>query len=736
MNIKFAAWMVVAATAALGCGPLAASTESDTLTIPRTVSGPKRHITADDLARMRDIGSFSISPDGERFAILVRQAIPEENSHRTAWFVGSLRTGELTPAGDGGELRLLTHPNGDRTGDAGGSISRWSPDGRFIAYTVLRDGEVQLYRSSTDGSAAQQQVTRNPSDVRDFSWSDDGRSLLFKVGTPRNELARRAETKARSGYRLQEFSYLFRAVSDTAPALPLESDLTAWRVDVDGNDERPANEAEQAAFAAAEKRQAAFLAGGVEIDVDRFSAVSRPPVARADGAVAWLERADPTQDGPMPQARLRVQMKDGAQPIVCAHSQCAGQVFHKIWWSVDGSEVVFWQYDGATQKSHSLYAWSPTKGLLRTLVSSPEHVLDSCELVRRRIVCLRETPLQPRHVAAFDVKTGAVSKIADVNPEMALYRLGRVEHIEWDTGSRAVGFSYAPRAHAFILYPPDYDASKKYPVFIAPYDAGGFLRGDVGDEHPLLVYAANGFIVVNSTFPGLVRHLASKDYVQLMRRIYDAAEGYPHLTIFADSTFVGLDVAMSRASIDSQRVGIGGVSHGAFVPLLMMQRSKRIAALSVAGGSWNRLEYHFAPLPEPYASPQPGMWPEDPAYWEPIDVAYNLEEVEAPVLFHIPDSEMIGSGVLVRRMSDARLPYEAYVFPDELHLKWQSAHRLAVYKRNVDWFRFWLQDIEDPDPAKAEQYERWRKLRQLQCENKRSLRDYCNVTATSAAPAR
>ncbi|HET9445548.1 MAG TPA: hypothetical protein VFO35_04770, partial [Steroidobacteraceae bacterium] len=65
-----------------------------------------------------------------------------------------------------------------------------------------------------------------------------------------------------------------------------------------------------------------------------------------------------------------------------------------------------------------------------------------------------------------------------------------------------------------------------------------------------------------------------------------------------------------------------------------------------------------------------------------------------------------------------------------------SAHRLAVYNRNVDWFRFWLQDIEDPEPGKAEQYERWRKLRQLQCENKRSLRDYCNVTAISAAPAR
>jgi hypothetical protein len=30
----------------------------------------------------------------------------------------------------------------------------------------------------------------------------------------------------------------------------------------------------------------------------------------------------------------------------------------------------------------------------------------------------------------------------------------------------------------------------------------------------------------------------------------------------------------------------------------------------------------------------------------------------------------------------------------------------------VDWFNFWLRDNDDPDPAKAEQYKRWRKLRQ------------------------
>jgi hypothetical protein len=35
----------------------------------------------------------------------------------------------------------------------------------------------------------------------------------------------------------------------------------------------------------------------------------------------------------------------------------------------------------------------------------------------------------------------------------------------------------------------------------------------------------------------------------------------------------------------------------------------------------------------------------------------------------------------------------------------------------VDWFRFWLKGEEDPDPAKAEQYARWRGLKKLQDEN-------------------
>lgn len=56
----------------------------------------------------------------------------------------------------------------------------------------------------------------------------------------------------------------------------------------------------------------------------------------------------------------------------------------------------------------------------------------------------------------------------------------------------------------------------------------------------------------------------------------------------------------------------------------------------------------------------------------------------------------------------------ALLLLDELHTINQPVHRYEIYERNLDWFRFWLQGEQDPDPAKAEQYKRWRELRKMQ----------------------
>jgi hypothetical protein len=50
------------------------------------------------------------------------------------------------------------------------------------------------------------------------------------------------------------------------------------------------------------------------------------------------------------------------------------------------------------------------------------------------------------------------------------------------------------------------------------------------------------------------------------------------------------------------------------------------------------------------------------------------------------------------------------------HVLTNPAVRMASQGGSVDWFRFWLKDEEDPDPAKVEEYARWHQLRELQEE--------------------
>jgi hypothetical protein len=59
-------------------------------------------------------------------------------------------------------------------------------------------------------------------------------------------------------------------------------------------------------------------------------------------------------------------------------------------------------------------------------------------------------------------------------------------------------------------------------------------------------------------------------------------------------------------------------------------------------------------------------------------------------------------------------PTELVMLNTDEHELTNPAVRMASSQGSVDWFRFWLQGYEDADPAKAEQYKRWRGLRKMQ----------------------
>jgi dipeptidyl aminopeptidase/acylaminoacyl peptidase len=726
---RLAGWVA----ALLAIGAAAARAETPELSIPEVPAAPKRLITIDDLIALRDIDTLSVSPDGNRFAILVHQADVKRNLYRTGWFVGSTTGGPMTIVGDGGEARLMVHPDGFIGGEVAGSVSRWSPDGKWIAYMLKRGREVQLWRSRSDGMV-QQQISHSAADVRDFAWSKDGLALYFTAGTSRATFQARDDVGRLNGFALADFQRYGDIVYQATPTHPLETGLTVWAVGSDGAGEHQASSAEQQDFVAAQREQFGALAGGTEVRFN-LSAAGTPPVVRRDGALAWLARADKTDKGVLPRLRLTASFSpNGSSPISCKAPECIGPKFNKIWWSEHGEQVIFWRDEGVNQTEDAFYAWMPSTGELTTILKSSEAKFKGCDLRGHKLTCLRETTTQPLHVVSIDVQLGSIRVLADVNPEFKNLRFGPVERIEWKLPADVADLYSSNWARGFIIYPPDFNPRKKYPVFISPYQTGGFFRGDVGDEHPLLAYAANGIVVLNSESPffwGLIER-----YRPYLGRAYSVKRGFPHMRALRDSTVHALELVEARGFVDRDRVGIGSISQGSMIVMSVLQKYNRIAAASVAQAGFEPTEYYLQTTAgrEQYERRwgRGDSFPPDPdtpggrETWPVMDIAANAHTIHTPIVFNVSDRE----GVfflprLTRKLDDAHIPYDAYVFPDERHTKWQPAHRYAIYKRNLDWFRFWLQGHEAPGPDKAEQYERWQGLCDLEIANNPGRPIFC-----------
>lgn len=111
---------------------------------------------------------------------------------------------------------------------------------------------------------------------------------------------------------------------------------------------------------------------------------------------------------------------------------------------------------------------------------------------------------------------------------------------------------------------------------------------------------------------------------------------------------------------------------------------------------------------DPFSNSYPLLSTNDQPFWANMSVSRNAAKISTPILFNLADAEYLHSLVSIRALRFFGQPVDAYVFPDEQHIKWQAAHRLAVYERNIAWFDFWLKNIAPQDPETAK---RWTLLR-------------------------
>jgi len=665
--------------------------------IPDVKKMVPRAVTSMDLLNLRDLYGIQISPDGRYVAFVLGQAVYESNSYRTGLFVISTdKGGRLLSLGTAGP------PDWDEGDEWFEEDPQWSADSKCLYRRFKSTGIWQVWRWNREGGTPVQ-VTHVEHNVTNFHVTPDGRKLIMRVEQPPTIKKKQ----------LAEHGILYDGSISEIATQPIVdrilemhgSGSESWVHDLQTGIERKVSEEELEAYAPNENDPTGKIFsktfGRKEIEKDHIHGLEISPDREK---VVYVRDAmgDSSESAQAPYALLARSM-DGVSTVPLAWWI---YYYGQYWWSPDSKEIYYTQTDdvGAVDES-KLMAVAATGGNARQALASPGFLRAySADRSGRVLACLREDDTTPPTVALADLATGTLRTLVDVNPEFSNLKLSPARRIDVDT-------KYGDHLWGHLTLPTDYEPGKRYPLIITTYrDYGGFLRGgDPGDEYPIPVFAANGFAVLNFEALGRVRNNKLNDFDSILLQW--------------ESPITGLATAVAKLTemgvIDGSRVGITGLSFGAEVVDYGISHSGLFqAAIDSGAGSPDPFSFYIeseegrAAVSQFFglASPDGNAL----ARWQRISPALNAHRIHTPLLINAADAEYTADMQLVTTLREMHKPIELFIYANERHEKNQPKHRYEIYERNVDWFKFWLQNKEDSDPAKIEQYKRWRELRKMQ----------------------
>lgn len=327
-------------------------------------------------------------------------------------------------------------------------------------------------------------------------------------------------------------------------------------------------------------------------------------------------------------------------------------------------------------------------------------------------ITLDEGINSPPRLVANDQKTKKKVLLLDLNPEFANLMFGHVELFRWNAKNNQP-------EEGNLYYPPDYKSGTKYPLIIQTHDESRerfWIDGPYSTANAAQPLASRGFIVLQLGL--LVRY--DKHSIDEVMKILDTPEEGPYYTALFESAIDELD---HRGLIDRNRVGLTGFSRTVYHVEYALTHSKyRFGASVVADGinfGYASCVFYMAPAYGSVCEKVNGRPPygEALAKWAKEAPSFALDKLNTPLLLQAIESPLVEWEVF-SGLRWLRKPVELLNFyPEGAHILIRPRQRLLSQESVVDWYSFWLKGEEDPDPTKAEQYKRWRELRDLQEES-------------------
>ncbi|HKE04747.1 MAG TPA: S9 family peptidase [Blastocatellia bacterium] len=653
----------------------------------------KRPMTFDDLMAIKRIGDGQISPDGSRVAYVVSDVDKNLNrGKRSVWAV---------PTSGGSPQQLITSDKNDFS-------PRWSADGKWIAFLSTREGAPQIFvaDAANPGASNPRKVTSVPEGVGEFIWSPNGKMFAFTTDVypgcqtldcvaKRSEAEEKSKVKAVIADRLLyrhwdsfkrgKRSHLFVVSSEGGEP----KDLTPGDYDAP-----PFSLGDPTAFDFAPDSSEIVFARNTDKDEALSTNNDLFIVSVNGGEAKRLTGNNPGSDttpryspdgkfiayrsqarNGYESDRFRLMLLDRKAGTVKELSTNFDRWVGELAWSPDSQNI----FIGAEDRGREMIGVASINGGIKPLITNTASNGITLSSDGKALAFTRSSLTMPAEVFAANSDGTGARQLTQANANLlAQLDLNKGEDFEFAGALKA-------KIHGFIVKPPQFDKTKKYPMILIIHGGPqGAWLDNWGYRWNPQMWAARGYVAV------LINPHGSTGYGQAFTEQISGAWGG---AVYED-LMKGVDHMIDLGYVDPNRLGAAGGSYGGYMVNWILGHTNRFKALVSHAGVYN--------LTSMYATEE--LWfnewefkgtpwdnPELYTKWSPHLSAKNFRTPTLVVHGELDYRVPVGEGLqLFSTLQRKGVPSKLLYYPDEGHWILKPQNSELWYKTVLDWFDQWL----------------------------------------------
>ncbi len=672
----------------------------------------KRPMTFDDLMAVKRLGDAQISPDGSRVAYVVTDIDKNLNrGKRSVWAV---------PTAGGPPQQLISSDKNDYS-------PRWSPDGKSLAFLSTREGAPQVFVAGADG-ANPRKITSAPEGVGEFIWSPNGMMFAFVTDVypdceSLNCVARRGEMEEKSkvkaviadkllyrhwdSFRRGKRSHLFVVSIDGGEPKDLTpgdfdvppfslGDPTAFDFSPDSSEIVFARNTDKNEALSTNNDLFIVSVKGGEAKRIMGSNPGSDTTPRYSPDGRYIAYRSQTRNG-YESDRFRLMIYDRKEGTSKELTTNFDRWAAELVWAPDSRNI----YVTAEDRGREWLGVFSINGESKPLITNSASNGLTVSADGRTFAFMRSSLAAPAEVFASNSNGTDIRPLTRMNADLlAQLDLSQAEDFEYDgaktpvvrtaklgrlKASTDIGPGRASRIHGFIVKPPQFDRSKKYPMVLLIHGGpqGAWLDSWGYRWNPQM-WAARGYVVA------LINPHGSTGYGQAFTEQISGEWGG---AVYED-LIKGVDHMIKLGYVDPNRLGAAGGSYGGYMVNWILGHTDRFKALVSHAGVYN--------LTSMYATEE--LWftdwefkgtpwdnPELYTKWSPHLSAKNFKTPTLVVHGELDYRVPVGEGLqLFSTLQRKGVPSKLLSYPDEGHWILKPQNSELWYKTILDWFDQWL----------------------------------------------